>query len=241
MFTKVCNLCLISLLLVGCAYREGQRYDVNNPIVRKFSWFSYLDGNDIRESCAAGSADRIRLVYNGQYDAQLRSYDIFVDKHGGAVMNVRAMNNTGNLVNWSTNNIFGPWTWTQSQVTLTSAEVAEFRALLRQSGYGGPAPQGLKLHSQDFYWIAAGCEGGVFHYYAWNNRPQSMARQGFAGIKFQDFLLKRDKTGVTFRPPHVTSPAERASFRRTGGGRAPTGAFELTVRENGLGGLLNAF
>jgi hypothetical protein len=113
--------------------------------------------------------------------------------------------------------------------------------LLTASGYGKPAPQGLQLHSQDFYWVAAGCESGAFHFYAWNNRPQSMAPEGFTPIKFQDFLLKRDQTGVAFRPEHKTTPIERNPTGRWDGERASQTLFMLTVKNDGLGGLLNAF
>ena len=241
MFTRISNLCLALTLVAGCAYHEGQQQDINNPIVRKVGWFSYLDGNDIREACAGGGSDRYRLIYNGQYDYQLRSYEIFVGHDGGGIMNVRAMNNSANLLNWSTDDLFSPWRWTERQVKLTPAEIEEFRRLLAQSGYGSPPPQGLQLHSADFYWIATGCDKGVFHFYAWNNRPQSMAPDGFAPIKFQDFLLKRDQTGIAFRPPHVTSPAERDSIHREGGGRTVESTFVLNVKNDGLGGLLNAF
>src|SRR5690242_20707907 len=55
-------------LLAGCAYHGDHRGTVDNPGVRKVAWFSYLDGGDIRDTCAPGSPDRFRLVYNGQYE-----------------------------------------------------------------------------------------------------------------------------------------------------------------------------
>ncbi len=242
MFRKLMRLSLGLMLLGGCAYHEGQPVDINNPIVRKVGWFSYLDGNDIREVCAAGGSERYRLVYNGQYDGQLRSYELFVGQDGGGVLNARALNNDGTALQLSINDPFGSWNWKESQVRLTATEVAQFRSLLAASGYGSGAPQGLQLHSRDFYWVAAGCQNGTFHYGAWDNRPQPMAPAGFAPIKFQDFLLKHDQTGLAFRPAHVTTPIER-EISRGGGGNAhePTNIFVLTVKGEGLGGLLNAF
>lgn len=242
MLRKLIQLGLGFLILGGCAYHQGQQYDINNPIVRKTGWFSYLDGNDIRESCASGGAERYRLVYNGQYDQQLRSYEIYVGQDGGGILNARALNNGGTAFNISLSNPFAPWAWHESQAKLTPADVAQFRDLLTASGYGAAAPQGLLLQSRDFYWIATGCQGGVFHFYAWNNRPQSMAPAGFTPIKFQDFVLKRDQTGVAFRPAHVTTPLERTQFRGGGGdGQTPNPTFTLTVKGDGIGGLLNAF
>lgn len=242
MFTKTGSLCLVLALLASCAYHEGQQFDINNPVVRKVGWFSYLDGNDVRETCASGGSERYRLVYNGQYDQQLRSYEVYVGKDGGGIMNVRARNNDGaNLSNWTTNDPFSPWNWQERQVKLTPAEVQQFRTLLAASGYGQPAPAGLQLSSQDFYWVAAGCDNDVFHFYAWNNRPQSMAPAGFTPIKFQDFLLKHDQTGIAFRPAHVTTPLERRPTGRWDGERAGQTIFTLTVGKDGINGLLNAF
>lgn len=242
MFRKLMQLLLGSVMLSGCAYHNGQQVDINNPIVRKVGWFSYLDGNDIREACAAGGAERYRLVYNGQYDYQLRSYDVFVGQDGSGILNARALNNDASLHNLSTDDPFGPWRWTESQVKLTAAEVEQFRSLLKESGYGAGAPQGLQLHSRDFYWVAAGCQQGIFHFGAWNNRPQPMAPTGFAAVKFQDFLQKHDQTGLVFRPAHETTPIER-SYQRSGGDRpnTPTNIFILNVKGEGIGGILNAF
>ena len=76
----------ITILLAGCTYRG----DIDNPAVRKVSWFSYLDGTDIRTACAEGAPDSYRLVYNGRYEEQLRSYEITADGAGGAYLVARA-------------------------------------------------------------------------------------------------------------------------------------------------------
>src|SRR5262245_6550826 len=76
----------MGVLLAACAYRG----DIDNPIIRKLSWFSYLDGTDIRTTCADGAPDGYRLVYNGRYEEQVRSYEIFADGAGGAYLVARA-------------------------------------------------------------------------------------------------------------------------------------------------------
>ena len=40
-------------LLAGCDYHGNSASDLDNPAVQKFAWFSFLDGNDLREACAA--------------------------------------------------------------------------------------------------------------------------------------------------------------------------------------------
>src|SRR3954471_11529521 len=78
--------------MAGCAYHGDSATDIDNPAVQKFAWFSFLDGNDIREACAAlgpKAPARYRLIYNGQYEKQLRVYEINATPSGGANLHVR--------------------------------------------------------------------------------------------------------------------------------------------------------
>jgi len=229
----------------GCAYHGGARNSIDNPATAKFAWFSFLDGNDIREACAAQAAagttqapPQYRLVYNGQYDSQVRAYEIYGAPSGGGTLKARAKG-PGNLTNWfiqDTADLLAPWRWHESTAALSVGEMAQFRAALTQSGFGSGAPQGLRLDSNDFYWVASGCEGGRFHFYAWP------ARQGrLDAALFQDFLLRHDGTGLPFRQPHRLSAEERGSTHAAGNGRNASDNFTLEVRGEGIGGLVNAF
>jgi hypothetical protein len=235
MLRALLKLTLMAYLLGGCAYHGPSRSDIDNPVVRKVGWFSYLDGNDIQERCAAGALDRFRLVYNGQYEEQIRSYEITQasPSPGGAYFTARAMG-PNNLSQVSLSDLLAPWRWQKSEAQLSAAELDQFRGLLTQSGWGGGAPQGKILNSRDFYWVASGCHNGQFHFDAWVD-----AQGDFGEIKFQEFLLARDKTGVPFRKPFEVLPRDR-----TGQGqpreRSPT-IFTLTVSGEGIGGLVIAF
>jgi hypothetical protein len=224
---------LMAYLVAGCAYHP--RTDVDNPAVRKVAWFSYLDGNDIRERCYEGAPDRFRLVYNGQYEKQIRSYEITQasPNPGGAYFIARAMGPT-NLAEVSLNDLLAPWRWQKSESQLSGQELDQFRDLLTQSGWGSGAPQGKILHSRDFYWVAAGCRNGQFHFDAWVH-----AQGDFPEIKFQDFLLARDRTGVAFRQPVKVLPRDRTEQGKPRERSATI--FVLTVSGEGIGGLLNAF
>lgn len=227
--------CGVLALLAGCAYHGGPNQSIDNPIVRKSSWFSYLDGGDIRETCTEGATERYRLVYNGQYYKQTRSYEIFAGLPEGAAKLAARARETANLSALRLDNPFAPWQWHRSDTVLSAAEMATFRALLAKSGFGSGAPQGLRLHSQDFYWVAAGCVGGTFHYYAW------LARKGrFENAVFQDFLLKHDQTGLAFRQPVPVYGVDRQPHQQ-GANDNYEGYFTLTVRGEGLGGLVEAF
>src|SRR5690348_16022930 len=84
-------------LMAGCAYHGGSVTDIDNPVVQKTAWFSFLDGHDIREACAAlgpKAPARYRLIYNGQYEEQLRVYEIEATPAGGGSLHARAKGHT---------------------------------------------------------------------------------------------------------------------------------------------------
>ena len=49
----------------------------DQPVIRKFTWFSYIGADDIREKCKYSSNPQYRFVYNGVYNEQVRTYDIY--------------------------------------------------------------------------------------------------------------------------------------------------------------------
>ena len=67
------------LALSACTLQEG----VNNPLTQRFAWFQYLNGADIREGCFEGGLWRVRLIYNGRYQEQVRLYNVVADGAGG--------------------------------------------------------------------------------------------------------------------------------------------------------------
>jgi hypothetical protein len=220
----------ITVLLAGCTYRG----DIDNPAVRKVSWFSYLDGTDIRAACVEGAPDSYRLVYNGRYEEQLRSYEIIADGAGGAHLTARAKGRM-NAFDVSLDDVLAPWRWKRSETRLSPAEFQQFVALLEQSGQFAGAPVGLRLFSGDFYWVGSACRNGAFHYHAW-----AFSNDGFARLRFADFLFKHDQTGLAVNPPHKIPASEFLGPQ----GRQEDQTqirFWLQVREDGLGGIPNAF
>jgi hypothetical protein len=222
--------------LAACAYQpsgnQGAGLGIDNPVERKFTWFSYLDAADIRNSCAAGGPDQLRLVYNAQFYDHVRAYDLL----GGPnpLMTARARGTSGNLLNLgfdSLEGLFGPWNFRKSQVALTPAEWGELNDLLRKSGYATTDQSGMRLHSQDFYWLVAGCEAGRFHFNAWAERSSSTP---LARIQFLDFLLKRDATGLPYKAPRPVPYIEKADGGK-GRNSDYRGDFIITVHPDGIG------
>jgi hypothetical protein len=163
------------LALAACSYRGG----IDNPLVRRAGWFSYLDGADIRAACTEGALDSYRLVYNGRYEEQLRSYEITADGAGGAYLVARAMGRRPNLARVSLNDILAPWRWRRSEARLKPAELRQFVSMLEASGMFDGPPVGLRLFSGDFYWVASGCRNGVFYFNAWLYPSDRFARLRF--------------------------------------------------------------
>lgn len=206
--------------LSACAYRGG---DIGDPVVRKFTWFSYVAASDLREACVPGGAERYRFVYNGRYLEQVRTYDLTVQPDGSGLLDVQVAG-VADMLEIRDLDLLGPARGTVGQARLAPAEMERFRQDLAASGFDGPAPAGRRLHSESFYWLAAGCRGGAFRYNAWQ-----WPSPRFDALRFPERLFVHDPTGVPVNPPRqadappMSSEDERMAVQ-----------FVLTVTENGL-------
>jgi hypothetical protein len=221
----------LAALAVGCTYRGA----IDQPITLKATWFSYLNGDDIRAACGPGAASRYRLVYNGHYDEQLRSYEVVGDGAGGAFYTVRVQ--TGGGIVLSRFSLRDPQAmagWRRAEDRLSPADWAGLESALETSGGFGPAPTGLRLASEQFYWIASLCRGGQFHFNAW---LYPSAR--FDGLSFPRVLLGHDGTGIAINPPREVAKIERVRkiIKDEGG---PLG-FDLEIGDNGFAGHMTLF
>jgi len=232
----VTPLALATVLLTGCAYHSsgqlGSGSTIDNPVERKFTWFSYLDAADLRNSCAAGGPDQYRIVYNGQYYDHLRTYEIT----DGAKPHItaRARGRSGNLLEMgfsSFDELLGPWQFRRSDSDLSAADWSKLRDSLHQAGFASGSQAGLRLHSQEFYWLAAGCESGKFFINAWADKPRALS---LTRTSFLDFLLKHDQTGVAFLPPRVLTYMDK-NDQGKGQDKDYGGAFVITLHADGIG------
>ncbi len=223
-FRFVSLLSLAMVLMVGCAYRGG----LEDPVLRALSWFSYLNGDDIREGCTADAPARYRFVYNGVHTEQVRTYELERNA-AGALLSVRILKPADIRV-IRLYDPLAPWRGKAAKARLASNETATLLTALEDSGFYGPPPKGMTLYSYGFYWIVTACIGGRFHFnvYRWPS-----AR--FSGIRFAELLLKHDATGVAFNPPrevYLVDLEPEVEDQRT---------FELKVGEDGLVNLLTLF
>lgn len=209
--SRVVALCL--LLLAGCS-TSG---DISNPLSRKVTWFSYLEGDDIRAACGPAAPARYRLIYNGNYEEQLRIYDLGDGAPGRLTQRVVG---GGGLASWTLGDPFAPWSGQATQVDLQPQKARELIAALAEAGAFGRPAEGLELESRSFFWTLAACHEGRYHFTAWleASRP-----------RFVEPILAVDATGTTFNAPHPVAPRFY--------GDDPRPDFRLRVGSNGLWGV----
>jgi len=221
------------LVLAGCTYRG----DIDNPTTIKATWFSYLNGDDIRSDCVEGGPLHYRLIYNADYDKQVRSYEIIGDGSGGgasgARLTVRVAGESGvDVTKMTFDDPLGFARWTRSDASLGGSVVERLDAALEASGAFAPAPEGLQLFSKETYWISSLCRGGVFSFNAWRYPSDR-----FDAIHFDDLLFALDETGIAVRQP-VAVPLGASARLRSPQGRGAEDAtgnfFNVKVGDNGL-------
>ncbi len=226
---------LAAALLTACAYRGG----VEDPATRKLTWFSYLQGDDIRDACAAPVPSwELRLVYNGHWDRQVRTYDLVEDGAGGAYMTVRASpSDTGNIMNLQLGDLAAPWRWERQERRLDPQARAALESALAESGMETPPPRNLRLKSWGSYWVAIECRDGDVIFNAW-----AYPSERWDDLELREALAPHDIREIAFMEPQAPSPAEdpRGGLPRGRDART-SNHFEMVVRDNGLVGVGGLF
>lgn len=220
--TKALFTAALALLVSACASHGP----TDNPVVRKFSWFSYLEGGDFRDACAPGAADRYRLVYNGVYTEQVRTYDI----GPGNAFEVHVIG-PANLRRFYIDELSGllnPWRGETYTSILAGGSVAALVTALEEDGVFGPPAVGLALPSNGFFWTVAACHEGAYRFtgLAWPSPAWDRAR-------FDDAVFNLDPSTIPVNPPRKTDTL--AVYDPDAGERGIYG-FNARVGENGLWG-----
>ena len=216
----------------GCAYRGH-----DDALSQRFTWFSYMNGDDIRAACVPGAPPRYRFVYNAVYIKQARAYDIVAGPSGDTFELKARVLGPSDLSSVTIDDpiatltqdplsILAPFAGARTDSILTAAD--ELARRLAQSGFSQPAPKGLYLRSEDFFWIAVACVDGRITFNAWK---YPSAR--FEALTFPQLLFGWDTTGVPINPPRPLTPFDIYG-ESTHQDRYPH--FTLTVGKNGLAG-----
>lgn len=222
----------VVLMIWGCAYRGR-----DDALSQRFTWFSYMNGDDIRAACVPGAIDRYRFVYNAVYTKQARTYDFRPNPNGdGWRLKARVLG-PADLSSVSISpsaviedplDLLAPFAGRKSMLTLSGRDIDVLDERLAQSGFFQPAPKGLSLYSEDFFWIGVACVNGRLIFNAWKY-PSA----GFEALTFPPLLFSWDETGVAVNPPR------RLTNFDIYGEASPKDEyvrFSLKVGENGLAG-----
>lgn len=216
------------ILLVAasaCTYRAGLE---DNPVTRSFAWFSYLNADDLRKTCRPGAVDRYRIVYNGVWQEQVRTYDITGGPAGGRFKaQIRGEADFARPI--PLDDLLSPWRPDTVQKPISRNDLQRLRAALRNSGFYQPVPQGTRVASWGFFWVAAACENGRFYFNAW-----SYPSRRFDAVKLKGVLRALDESAIAFNPP-------RETWRPDWDEQRHVDRYELVVRGNGFADNLKVF
>lgn len=209
----------VALPLAGCAF-SGE--DIGDPLVRKMHWFSFVAGDDIRQTCAAGTPDRFRLVYNGVYERQVRIYETDSLRQRLAIW----VPQPGQASSLDTGDLLSSWRAKEAEVALDPAGYDRLLAAFGDSAMFAPPPVGLELPSHGYSWTAAFCHEGHFGFTGW--RYPSAA---FDALSFPAQLFALDPTGipVAAAAPLPVDPLWEDKLRKGGGV-----SFSLKVGTDGM-------
>jgi hypothetical protein len=179
---------------------------IDTPFARSLNWFGYVGGDDIRAACPAQDRSRIRVVYNGLWEEQVRIYEIFPQTDGTAGLTTRVLADQGvvtNILIDSADSVSGPWNTKRGQRVLTREENRELMDLLLQSLAFGPPRDGLRLPDNDFWLTVASCRNRV-----WGFQAYHYPSDGFANARFIERLFALDSVQVPVNRPRRLEPAE---------------------------------
>lgn len=221
----------VLLTLGACAAVEGI---VNNPIERKFSWFSFLEGGDFKQSCDARSAGHYRMVYNAVYEEQVRIYELDA---ASETLDVRVIlpANLSNLDVRQASDLLNPWRGTVASTRLSSADVNGFINDLGSFGVFGEPNVGAELSSKGFFWTIAACHEGQYHFTGFQWPDQSWDQATFA-----DRLFALDETGIAVNAPRWTSVKRTFTYQRDKTGQT-INEYHTKVGPDGLVRLSDLF
>jgi hypothetical protein len=225
-------LALTAAASAGCAYRGR-----DDALSQRFTWFSYINGDDIRAHCVPGAADRYRFVYNGVYIKQARTYDFAPAEAGsGFLLKARVLGpsdfsnvtiDPGQLIS-DPLDILAPFAGRKASLMLSGRDIDTLSASLATSGFFQPAPKGLYLRSEDFFWTGVACVNGRLTFNAWKYPSDR-----FDALTFPQLLYSWDATGVSVNPPRQMTPFD---VYGEASARDEYPRFTLTVGDNGLAG-----
>lgn len=165
-------------LLSGCASLGP----AGEEDARKLTWFSYVNGEDLRAKCSSDEPDRYRLIYNSKANAQLRTYEVRgADARVGGEAGAEGGAGVGGAV-VEARIIPADAIWRHDpEDTLAAEQSASMRLYLSPDQFGKLTSRlaesgvfdgaSMELHSKrgGVFWLASGCHEGSYFLTAFSN------------------------------------------------------------------------
>jgi len=221
----------IALLATACTSTG----EIDNPMERRFTWFSFISGEDIQASCTETGQEGYRLIYQADRAIQVRIYDIDptvtpVPQQRSRIMTVAANDWFPWPILTDPTRPFRPY---DSVSPLTPAQVDAVREDLLKSGWSTrPAPVGKRIASTSYTWLVSGCRNGIFSFQAYEYPDPA-----FQNLKFPDILFGADASGYKVVPAPTDGKRRELSILETTGRKGQEEAqnlYNMLVTETGV-------
>lgn len=231
-FFRICIFAVLAASVTGCA-SDGE---IDNPVQRRATWFSFISGQDIAAECEATGREQYRLTYIADRDIQVRIYDIDAEVTPDPQLRSRVL--TVAASDWFPLPLFEdptrPFRPRDRVANLSETELDAFRTRLVADGWSSePPPIGREIASNSFTWLAAGCRNGTFSFQVWDYPDPE-----FLNLTFPEVLFISDPSDVPVAP--YPDDGERRVYDaftgRTGGNTPSDGRnlYNMVVGPRGM-------
>ena len=157
----------------------------------------------MQRDCRNPNRNQYRFVYNGNYNEQVRTYDIttkHVNKYKIKITvseDVDLSNITFSLAN---PDVYKPWRPRTSITHVSAREIELLERTLVDVGFFDKPPPSSNLSSFDFYWLVSACIKGKFfqNAYVWPSNS-------FKHAQFPKLLAMWDFTRIPLNRPTAKS------------------------------------
>ena len=175
---------VVALLLSGCA-SSGPAEEAD---ARKLTWFSYVNGEDLRAQCSADGPDRYRLIYNSKSSGQLRTYEVQAaggegnggGAGGGAVVDARIISAEA-MWKRDPEDALDAEQVPTTRLYLSPDQFERLTLRLAETGvFDGPA-MGFHMEAGGVFWLASGCHDGTYFLTAFSNPSDRFENIGMSG------------------------------------------------------------
>lgn len=174
----------------------------------RYQWLSYLAGDDIRELCSLGSQDRLRLIYNADFNKQTRTYDFIASPDGSSALTSKRWVGASTVL-VTNGDLLSSIDPQSAQTRVSADDMGALVSLLDQSVFYETAPT-MALRSDDYFWSGVACLNGQFH-------VQAYPRDRLGMVAFAGYLQELDPLDYVLPPVQLRDLPALNSLRGNSG------------------------